>query len=62
MLDLYFSNRKKSLGGHVSQIISDNSQTSALVVFEDHKSEQIELLIIQNIFIFYFLSCKTCND
>ena len=47
MLDLYFSNRKKSLGGHVSQIIMDTTQTCALVAFEDHQSKtNLSYLII----------------
>ena len=38
MLELYFSNRKRRLGGTILQIVLDNAQTCAIIVFDDHSS------------------------
>jgi hypothetical protein len=44
MLELYFSNRKRSLGGDVLKVILDNTQTCAIIVFKDHLSMLIFIL------------------
>lgn len=50
MLELYFSNHKRSNGGDLLQVIMDNSQKCAIVVFKEYKSQLFFFL-----FLFFFL-------
>jgi hypothetical protein len=42
VLELYFSNRRRSDGGQVSDVSFDNENQHALVTFADYKGEQNE--------------------